>query len=95
MQTMSSGSARAQGSVFSEEVLYALKKLEMESITPNEEQLELISWQPLSPGLNIPLLLTKNWYSKLLLRNNKEGRLERSKVIRGSKAALSEMTSGE
>ena len=50
MQTMSSGSARARGSVFSEAVQYALKKLEMESVTPKEEQLELISWQPLSPG---------------------------------------------
>ena len=50
MQTMSSGSARATMSVFSEAVQYALKKLEMESVTPKEEQLELISWQPLSPG---------------------------------------------
>ena len=49
MQTMSSESARARGSVFSEVVQYALKKqqLEMESITLKEEQLELISWQPL------------------------------------------------
>ena len=38
MQTMSSGSARKRSS-------YALKKqqLEMESVTPKEEQLELIS----------------------------------------------------
>ena len=42
MQTMSSGSARARGSVFSEAVQYALKKLEMESVTPKEEQLQSI-----------------------------------------------------
>ena len=42
MQTMPSGSARARGSVFSEAVQYAPKKLEMESVTPKEEQLQSI-----------------------------------------------------